>query len=112
MSKYGEPWQVVEVMHEYCKEQMLADRDGGHLLDVLGASMEYPSLAQVSHPERIVACVNALDGLNPAGIPFLISEVRKVTTAMRDALGTYHDPTNILPTLETALRAVEVSDAD
>lgn len=60
---------------------------------------------------RLVLCADICAGLNPAGIPLLIQEVEKVVAAMRHALGTYHDPTNILPTLETALRGVKPLDS-
>lgn len=138
MSKYGEPWRIETRQNsDYDDYTVVIDAAGHEVTGAVecgGDCYDCTGYPDVMHEERIVACVNAcreIDDdllrdidppkltafvkaagtLNPAGIPFLISEVRKVTTAMREALGTYHDPTNILPTLETALRAVECDES-
>ena len=134
MSQYGEPWRIEERTNsDYEKYDQIVDVDGR---EVTGASTcggdcwdcsAYPSN---NHERRIVACVNAcremdddlvrdidppkltafvkaVGTLNPAGIPNLVSEVERVVAVMRANMGTYHDPTNILPTLETALMGVK-----
>lgn len=100
MSEYGEPWTPSFDGDEF--EIKAADGE-----PVLFCERWEGFIPDEKHRQRITSCVNALANLNPAGITNLVSEVERVVAVMRAELGTYHDPTNILPTLETALRGVK-----
>lgn len=112
MSEYGEPWSLLD--HGGSGPSYgLKDCHGDPLLAAetwFAGEPDSETIARVAvvgYAERITDCVNACAGLNPAGIPFLVQEVQRVVDAMQAAAGTYHDPTNILPTLATALAGVK-----
>lgn len=110
MSKYGEPWPPGEEAWE-------GDGAPGININTTGPQVfvtdwdwkqNKPTQQQQEYADRVIECVNALAGLNPAGIRTLIREVERVVEALEQHAAPYPtDATNILPTLKTALAAVK-----
>ena len=112
MSKYGEPWSLLDHGGAGAKYS-LQDASGGELLAAEEWFSKEPEaetiarVAKVGYADRIVACVNACAGIpSPSGIPGLIAAVGKIVQAGIEAKSHgWEDHTNFTQTLETAMEA-------
>jgi len=95
--QHGEPWATAGAE----ADQML-DRHAAPLLTTHGYT-DLPIFYNPANAARAVACVNALDGLEPAGVSAAVAALRKIAD-MNPQEGLGYAPLNVA---SAALRAIE-----
>lgn len=111
MNHSPEPWTTTLKEHDGTMNfyDDIMDATGLPILGIQNENREDGSCIDINQKDahRIVACVNALAGLNPAGVPAIINAVETIVGVLNAAKlqNGGEDSTNILSTLEGALRA-------